>query len=834
MQQVNYLLSTTPRQTAQLAYSKNFMKYSFLVFLLLLLLLAESHFLSAQTGPGKPALPAVPKPVKADSAVSYQGMTTTLPASRAYATLHVKPTGKRVEYDLTVAETTVNITGKPTTAMTLNGLMPGPTLAFTEGDIAVVRVHNTLKTETSIHWHGILAPSRQDGVPYLNTPPIGPGQSHTFEFPIVQSGTYWYHSHTPFQEHRGEYGAIVIQPQQPTVKTDHDLVPVLADWTDEKPASVMKNLKRRTEWYANKKGNAQPLNQIIKHKALKAYLTQSFNRMPPMDISDVAYQRFLINGQDTSRYEQFKPGETVRLRVINAAGGTYFHVQFAGGDMRLVAADGIPVQPVAVDRMLMAIAETYDFIITIPASGAYELRASAQDGSGYTSAFLGQGKRVFAPKIPKPDLYQITKMMSQMPGGNRSGLSFGKYKPLVRLLPAGEASPSAAMNMPGMAEAPVTPATTGMADMPGMTAPTPPTAGGGKMANAPAQAEMPMAMFDKYNTFNYQQLRSTEKTTFPTNRPVREVTLNLSGDMRRYIWGFNGKTLSGADAILVRRGEIVRFRLVNATMMFHPLHLHGHFFRVLNGQGDYSPLKHTVNLSPMETVVIEFLADEENDWFFHCHILYHLVGGMGQVVHYAGTTPDADVVAARASPTSPMKDPAGDKAYYFAGQVHAGFPTSYLALSYSNQRNAFIVGADVNRRGQFELDADYERYLSQYLRVFGGIDAGNEQFLRRTTADGDAPTEQRIVRPVAGVRYLLPFLIDSEVKFDALGNVRFQLENEQQLFPRVILNSQAQWLLGGYTRLRVHLDYLLTQNLSLFGNYDTRYSNASGGLGYRF
>ncbi len=828
MQQVNYLLPTArPGSLTRKSFMKCFILPGFL-----LLLLAGNNFLRAQTGPGKPTLLATPQPVKADSAVSYQGMTTALPASRDYATLHVKPTGKRVEYDLTVAETTVNITGKSTTALTINGHTPGPTLAFTEGDVAVIRVHNTLKTETSIHWHGILVPSRQDGVAYLNTPPIGPGQSHTFEFPLVQSGTFWYHSHTPFQEHRGEYGAIVIQPQRPTVKADHELVLLLADWTNERPAHVLKNLKRRTEWYAIKKGNAQPLNQIIKHRALRAYLTQSFNRMPPMDISDVAYQRFLMNGRDTTRFEQFKPGETVRLRVVNAAGGTYFHVQFAGGNLQVIAADGIPVQPVGVDRMLMAIAETYDFLVTIPASGAYELRASAQDGSGYSSAFLGRGKRVYAPKIPKPDLYQITRTMSQMPGGNRSGLSFGKYKPLVRLLPARktakEASPPAAMNMPGMAPVPVASASAGMAGMPGMTAPAAPAA-------SASAAGMPMAMFDKYNTFNYQQLRSVEKTVFPANRPVREVTLNLSGDMRRYIWGFNGKTLSGADAILVRRGEIVRFRLVNATMMFHPLHLHGHFFRVLNGQGDYSPLKHTVNLSPMETVVIEFLADEENDWFFHCHILYHLLGGMGQVVHYVGTTPDADVVAARASPASPMKDPAGDKAYYFWGQLDAGFPTSYLALNYSNQRNAFIIGADVNRRGQFELDADYERYLSQYLRVFGGIDAGNEQFLRRPAANGgDAPTAQRIVRPVAGVRYLLPFLIDSEVKLDARGNVRFQLTGEQQLVPRLIFSYQGQWLVRGYTRLHLDLDYLLTKNLALFSNYDTRYRDFSGGLSYRF
>lgn len=524
-----------------------------------------------------------------------------------------------------------------------------------------------------------------------------------------------------------------------------------------------------------------------------------------MNISDVYYQRFLINGKDTSRYDQFKPGETIRLRVINVAGATYFHVQFAGGPMQLIAADGIPVQPVSVDQVLMAIAETYDFIMTIPVSGAYELRASAQDGSGYASAFLGTGKPVFAPRIPKPDLYQITTVMSNMPGGNRSGMSSGTYKSLVRLLPPGApVLPEASISMPGM-------------EMPGMEMPS---------------TQMPM--FDKLNTFDYKRLRSIQKTTFPINRPVREVTLNPAGDMRRYTWWFNGKTLSRADAITVRRGEIVRFRLVNNTMMFHPLHLHGHFFRVLNGQGDYSPLKHTVNLSPMETVVIEFLADETNDLFFHCHILYHLVGGMGQVVHYEGTTPDADIVAARTSPASPMKDPAGDKRYYFWGQLDAGFPTSYVALNYSNQRNAFILEGDVNRLGQFELDADYERYLSQYLRVFGGVDAGNERFLRRSSAGTDVADEQKIVRAVVGGRYLLPFLIDSEVKVDARGNVRFQLSGEQQLLPRLILTYQAQWLVSSYTRLRVDLDYLLTKNLALFGNYDARYKTSSGGLSYRF
>jgi CopA family copper-resistance protein len=805
-------------------------------------------------------------PMSNRDSLSHRGMVTSLPASRVYALSRVKLTGKVVVYDLTIDRTRVNITGKPTWAMTLNGSVPGPTLTFTEGDSAVIRIHNKLTTETSVHWHGILLPNREDGVSYLNTPPIKAGQSHTFRFPLVQSGTYWFHSHTRYQEQRGVYGSIVIHPQKPKQTVDQQLVVVLSDWTNENPAYILKNLKRGYEWYSVKKGNAQSLNRIIAHKAVGAYLKQSFTRMPPMDISDVYYERFLINGKDTSRYPGLKPGQKLRLRVINASATTYFHLNFGGGKMELVAADGLDVKPVAVERVLIAVAETYDLIVTLPENGAYELRATAQDGSGYATAWLGKGKQVAAPAIPKPDLYQMTRSMSSMSMGSMGVMRYGKGGKGHSM------SGMSGMNHQGMDM-------NGMDDMQmdgkqkktiktdsarsnpsdshqGHPMNQKDTAGKGQgMQMPPAQSEMKhdgmdmggmamqgmnhenkdmpsaMNMLGEINTPDYNQLQAQEKTVFPTDRPIREIALELSGDMRRYIWGINGRTISQEEKILIRRGEIVRFRLTNGTMMLHPMHLHGHYFRVVNQHGDYSPLKHTVNVSPMQTVTIEFLADEEKDWFFHCHLLYHMLTGMARAVSYQGSEPDSDMVAIQKLHLRDMRD----NQWFFWGRADVGFPTSYLATNLSNNRNAILIGGDANWNGRFEMDADYERYFSQYFRVFAGIDAGNEEFLRYVRDKEDiALADRRIIRPVAGIRYLLPFLIDSEVKVDMRGNVRFQLSGEQQLFPRVLLGWEAQWLVRSYTRLRVDVDYLLTKNVAFYGNYDTRYNTLSGGVSYRF
>ena len=739
---------------------------------------------------------------------SFPGLKTSLPLSRPQALARVKLTGKRIEYDLTIDEQMVNITGKSRPAITINDGIPGPTMRFTEGDVAVIHLHNKLKTEASLHWHGLLVPNVEDGVPYVTTPPIMPGTTRTFEYPLVQSGTYWFHAHTGFQEQLGVYGSIVIEPQKRTYPVDHDLVILMSDWTDEKPEYILKNLKRRTEWYSIRKGNSQSLNRIIRHKAVGAYLRQSMMKMAPMDISDVYYDRFLINGKDTIRYPDIKPGQTVRLRVINGGGSTYFHVNYAGGPMKLIAADGMPVQPVAVNRRLIGLGETYDFIVTVPAGGAFEVRASAQDGTGYATALLGSGPVHYAPTVPRPDLYKLTANMSKMGGMGMGTMSMGR--------PDTTAKANTTTNSP---------TTHDMAAMPGMDH--------SKMSMGRMKPGESMSMMDDQNTIDYSILKATEPIVFPANHPIREIPLTLSGNMFRYIWGFNGQPLSRADVIQIRRGEIVRLRMTNNTMMMHPIHLHGHFFRVLNGQGDYSPLKHSVNVSPMESVTIEFLADDEKDWVFHCHVLYHLLSGMVRVISY-GDKPDAATAQMQTMHAKEM----GDNTPFVWGYVQPGYPINYGKLNVSNNKNAIVAQGELDwRTNSYEFDLDYERYFGDWFRVFAGVDGGNEPFLRRSTANTSDPTttgDRKILRAVAGVRYMLPFLIESEAKVDARGNVRLQLSGQQLLFPRLEFTYQTQWLIGGYVRAHVELQYTLTKNLFIHTDYDSRYRTAGGGLGYNF
>jgi len=270
---------------------------------------------------------------------------------------------KVVEYELSVGYKEVNYTGKVWKAMAINGQIPGPTLVFTEGDTAVIKVHNDMDVETSIHWHGILLPNQYDGVPYITTMPILPGKSHTFTFELRQTGTYWYHSHTNLQEQRGMYGAIVILSKEPKVQVDRDIVLVLSDWTDENPYEVLRTLKRGSEWYSIVKGTSQSWNRVITHGALKDRLRQSFHRMPPMDISDVYYHRFLVNGEPRLDLPDIRPGERVRLRVVNGSTSTYFTLTYGRGPMCIISADGQPVEPVEVDGLLIAVAETYDLLL---------------------------------------------------------------------------------------------------------------------------------------------------------------------------------------------------------------------------------------------------------------------------------------------------------------------------------------------------------------------------------------------------------------------------------------------------------------------------------------
>lgn len=318
------------------------------------------------------------------------------------------------EYTLTIEQQTVNITGKEVMGMTVNGSIPGPTLEFTEGEQAVIHVINKMDVETSIHWHGILLPNFQDGVPYLTTPPIKPGTTFTYNFPINHSGTYWYHSHTMLQEQSGVFGSIVIQPKEKTLDYDKELVLMLSDWTNEKPKDVMRTLKRGSEWYGIKKGTSTPLNQVIGRGAFGAQLDFWRQRMEGADIADIYYSAFLINGKQLAEYPNFKSGEKVRLRIINGSASTQFWMTFGGESPLLISADGLDVTPVKRNKTFIAIAETYDFIVTIPQSGKLEFRAMAQDGSGTALAYFGNGEIVSAPIVSQPDKIAMMQEMAKM------------------------------------------------------------------------------------------------------------------------------------------------------------------------------------------------------------------------------------------------------------------------------------------------------------------------------------------------------------------------------------------------------------------------------------
>ncbi|PJC73948.1 MAG: hypothetical protein CO012_07770 [Syntrophobacterales bacterium CG_4_8_14_3_um_filter_49_14] len=543
-----------------------------------------------------------------------------------FAHMHMQAQATTVEYDLTIAQQEFNITGKSSRVITINGGIPGPTLRFTEGDLARIHVHNKMSLETSLHWHGVLVPPDMDGVPDVSFPPIKSGTTFTYEFPIRQSGTYWYHSHTGLQEQSGVYGSIVIEPRQNGPKPDRDYVVLLSDWTDEDPHEVIRTLKRGSEWYAIQKGSGQSILGAARLGMLGDYFKRELQRMSAMDIADIAYDRFLANGKPELALSA-EPNETIRLRIIDGSSTTYFHLEFAGGPMTIVAADGQNVEPIKENRFLVGVAETYDILVQVPAFGAYEFRATAHDGSGYTSAWIGSGKRHPAPDVPKPNLYHIMgdislkQIFSLTPAGSMGmpdhEIKAGKFDQpgmmdmgsmdmgnMQGMESMNNSADPPKMEMHGMDHTPTAGAgdTSHDVGMPmqqhsfptegvhhgGHSMPIPlHTSRIGKKysadfrflaADVSASENLTVDGMDPSRPWPpYAKLRATKPTAFPKDKHAHEIRLTLDGDMERYVWFLNNKPLSESDSIHIRKGEVIRFIMVNRTMMHHPMHLHGHF-----------------------------------------------------------------------------------------------------------------------------------------------------------------------------------------------------------------------------------------------------------------
>jgi len=754
-----------------------------------------------------------------------------------------------VEYDLTIGEKTVNFTGKSRTAMAVNGCIPAPTLTFREGDVARIHVTNLMKVETSIHWHGLLLPNRMDGVPFITYPPIKPGATFDYEFRLRQHGTYWYHSHTALQEQKGLYGAIVILPRQ---GGDAGKTVVLSDWTDQSPHDVLRWLKRGSEWPALQRGNSQSLIGALRVGKFGAYWKRELLRMPPMDLADVAYDRFLANGE-AEHHVSAQPGETLRLRIVDGSSSTFFHLQFAGGPLTVVSADGQEVRPLKQERMLISVAETYDVLVKTPGAGSYELRATAHDGSAWTSIWIGQGERHAAPNVPRPNLYNTmgklkpSTIFALTPGGTMgmpdSKVNAGKFDhpglmggmmTMAEMMGGSSGQMKQDMPMSGMAMDHNMPMNGekmkhdmpmgGMSMDHGMVTDSkrPGSPHSGKVytwdyspLGTDLSSRKPLAMdgMGPRPWPAYKKLRSVKNTALSPQRPVREVRLTLDGDMQRYVWSLNNTTLFASDSIKINRGDTVRFIMINRTMMHHPMHLHGHFFRVVNGHGDHAPLKHTVDVPPMQTTVIEFAAEEVGDWFFHCHLLYHLESGMARVVHYNGFSPAADTASLR---HQLYRDP-----FFFWGMADGLTNMTQGYLQYSNTRHIFNLEWEAGWGGvpgtQWETTALYQRYFNRFFRAIAGLNT-------QGSITGDSfDTHTNSNRGLLGMMYRLPLNLGLTAWADTDGGGRLTIGRSIPITPRLILGGEVYYDIHDSWEGRVNLAYTLSRSTSVVSQWHSDY-----------
>ena len=568
--------------------------------------------------------------------------------------------------DLFIGYTAVDIEGRRATATTINGTIPGPLLRLREGQDVTLRVTNGLDTDTSVHWHGLIVPAPMDGVPGVSFPGIPAGESFTYRFPLRQYGTYWYHSHSAFQEQKGVYGPLVIDPvEQDPIRAEREHVVMLSDWTFEDPHDVIGNLKKYPGYYNLRR---RTLGELVGESrrdglwdAVQERWAWSKMRMDPTDIADITGMTYtyLLNGRPPGGHWTglFRPRERVRLRLINGSAATFFDVRVPGLRMTVVQADGQNVRPVVVDELRIAVAETYDVIVEPGNEPAYAIFAEAMDRSGFAIGNLVQRPEVVAPVPPRRDPPRRSMADMGMEHGETGEMGMrhgamangdggserarkeatgagprehdGQHRSSSRPAtvpeeghPHGGAHPSAALRPPGT---------------------IPPMVEHGPDTHGPANAAVPMMTRSRlaeagvglddarHRVLVYTDLVALEPHD-DQRPPSREIELHLTGNMERFMWSIDGKKFSEAEPIRIELGERVRMTLVNDTMMEHPMHIHGMWMVLENGHGKYIPRKHTINVKPAERLSYLITADNPGPWAFHCHVLYHMEVGMFRVV----------------------------------------------------------------------------------------------------------------------------------------------------------------------------------------------------------
>jgi CopA family copper-resistance protein len=514
-------------------------------------------------------------------------------------------TGTEFELEIELVPLTIN--GRRAVATGINGQIPAPILRWREGDTVTLAVTNRLREPSSIHWHGVRTPSRMDGVPGLSFRGIAPDETFVYRFPVHQSGTYWYHSHSMFQEQTGLYGAIVIEPKGGYAQAfDRDYVVLLSDWSFEPPETIVSNLKFQSDYYNYGQRTLGTFIEDAERKGLADTVADRIEwgkmRMSPTDILDVsgATYTYLLNGQPpgVNWTALFRPGDRVRLRFINGSSMSIFDVRIDGLPMTVIQADGNDVVPVTVDEFRISVAEIYDVMVRPSADRAYTIFAQAEDRTGYVRGTLAP-RPGMAAAIPPMDPRPMRTMTDMGMGGMEHG-----EMPGMELSPEGK-------RLKGKV---------GVDNVAMMPAERLQRAGEGFPAGR--------------RVLSYADLRATRPGSDP-RPPTHEITLHLTGNMERFIWGFDGKKFSEAGPIELKHGDRVRFVLINDTMMEHPIHLHGLWSEIENGHGEFRPYKHTINVKPGERLSYLVTADEPGRWAYHCHLLYHMETGMFREVHVA-------------------------------------------------------------------------------------------------------------------------------------------------------------------------------------------------------
>mgnify|MGYP005989959219 CR=1 FL=1 len=559
--------------------------------------------------------------------------------------------------DLAIGEGQFGTGGRMGHAIAVNGSVPGPLVRLREGQDVRINVTNTLATDSSIHWHGILVPFQFDGVPGVSFPGIKPGETFTAAFKVRQNGTYWWHSHSGLQEQAGHYGPIVIDPAGPDpYAADRDYVVLLSEFTPMHPHKIMDKLKKGNAYFNYQKTTLTDDYPL----SAKDRLMWGKMRMMPTDILDISGSAYtyLLNGHgpDDNLELMFRPGERVRLRFINGSAMSFFNIRIPGLAMTVVAADGQNIRPVEIDEFQIGTAETYDVIVEPKREQAFAIVAEAMDRSGMGVAMLtpAKGMRADVPALREPILLTMADM--GMNGGGHGGMDMGSTPAADPAMPGmdhkamGHASPSPAM--PDMApDKADTMAGMAMGSMAGMnmrdTSLLPPQVKVGPGIDMVAMNPIdrtgdPGLGLDKvdHRVLNYRQLSALEANA-DLRTPSRAMEIHLTGNMERFMWSFDGKKFAAVSDHPIRfaYNERVRVKLINDTMMVHPIHLHGHFFEVVNGQDTaHQPRKHTVNVQPGGSISFDLTANEPGDWAFHCHLLFHMHAGMFQIVTVASPT----------------------------------------------------------------------------------------------------------------------------------------------------------------------------------------------------